>query len=442
MENNAILKGVLGLAALTGVRKIVVGGGKKLEGELEVQGAKNSILPLLSGTVLCQGESVLHNCPNLSDADAACRILNCLGCKCGREGNRVTVNSEQILNTDVPAELMREMRSSIVFLGAILGRTRQCRLSFPGGCELGPRPIDLHILALKKMGVDIKEEHGYLNCSAPKGIYGARISLSLPSVGATENIILAAATAKGMTEINNAAREPEIVDLAAFLNKCGAKVSGAGTGTIVIEGVPKLGGAEHRVIPDRIVAATYLCCAAITRGELILKNADYSHVGAMIPVLEQIGCNIYTYGSYAHSGEGKIYINAAKSLRAPHKIRTSAHPGFPTDAQPMFMALASTLKGTTVFVETIFDNRFRHAQELTRLGAKISVDNRVAVVEGVEKLSGAELEATDLRGGAALVTAALYAEGTSKITGISHIDRGYDNLVGNLRKIGAEIMNN
>ena len=427
------------MAVKKGVPQIVVQGGNRLAGELSVQGAKNSILPLLSGTVLCHGESVLHNCPNLTDSDAACRILNCLGCKCRRENGSISVDSRHLSNTDVPAELMREMRSSIVFLGAILGRTRQCRLTFPGGCELGPRPIDLHVGALRQMGVTIEEEHGYLNCNAPKGINGAYISLSLPSVGATENIILAAATAKGTTEIHNAAREPEIVDLAAFLNKCGAKISGAGSGTVIIEGVEKLGGAEHKVIPDRIVAATYLCCAAITRGELVLNNADSSHISAIIPVLEQMGCKIYTYD------EHKIYINAAKTLRAPDKIRTSAHPGFPTDAQPMFMALASTLKGTTVFVETIFDNRFRHAQELGRLGAKISVDDRVAVIEGTKRLTGADLEATDLRGGAALVTAALFAEGTSRITGISHIDRGYDDITGSLKKIGATIqltMNN
>ena len=421
------------MAVKKGVPRIVVQGGNRLSGELSIQGAKNSILPLLSGTVLCQGESVLHNCPNLTDADAACRILTCLGCKCVREGGSITVNSRHLLNTDVPVELMREMRSSIVFLGAILGRTRECRLSFPGGCELGPRPIDLHVMALRKMGVNIEEEHGYLNCNAPKGINGAYISLSLPSVGATENIILAAATAKGTTEIHNAAREPEIVDLADFLNKCGARISGAGTGAVVIEGVQALNGAEHEVIPDRIVTATYLCSAAITRGELVLKNADSSHISAIIPVLEQMGCSIYVYG------DNRIYINAARTLNAPHKIRTSAHPGFPTDAQPMFMALASTLKGTTVFVETIFDNRFRHAQELSRLGAKISTHDRVAVVEGVQRLTGAELEATDLRGGAALVTAALFAEGTTGITGISHIDRGYDDIVGNLKKTGANI---
>jgi UDP-N-acetylglucosamine 1-carboxyvinyltransferase len=435
MKRNAILKGCVGVAVKKGAPKIEIQGGGRLKGELSVQGAKNSILPLLSATVLCQGESVLHNCPNLSDADAACRILNCLGCKCKREGNTVTVNSEEVINTDVPKDLMREMRSSIVFLGAILGRTKQCRLTFPGGCELGPRPIDLHVMALRKMGVSIEEEGGFLNCNAPGGIQGANISLALPSVGATENIILAAVTASGTTEIQNAAREPEIIDLTEFLNKCGARISGAGTGTIVIDGVERLGGAEHTVIADRIVAATYLCCAAITRGELILKNVDFKHMSAILPVLEQTGCSVYSFN------DDNIYINASKQLRAPYKITTSAHPGFPTDAQPMFMALASTLKGTTVFVETIFDNRFRHAQELSRLGAKISVDNRVAVVEGVTKLIGADLEATDLRGGAALVTAALFADKTSTITGISHIDRGYDDIVGNLKKIGAKIKN-
>jgi UDP-N-acetylglucosamine 1-carboxyvinyltransferase len=418
------------------VPRITVQGGSRLKGELKVQGAKNSVLPLLSATVLCRGESVLHNCPNLSDADAACRILNCLGCKCKREGKSITVNSEQIINTHVPRELMLEMRSSIVFLGAIIGRAKECRLSTPGGCELGERPIDLHVMALEKMGVVIDEEHGYLNCSAPKGIHGAHISLSLPSVGATENIILAAVMAKGTTEINNAAREPEIMDLAAFLNKCGAKISGAGTGTVIIEGVERLDGAEHTVIPDRIVAATYLCCAAITRGELMLRNVDYTHMGALIPVLEQMGCSIYTYDS---DNSQRIFINASRSLHAPHKITTSWHPGFPTDAQPMFMALASSLKGTTYFIETIFDNRFRHAPELRRLGARINVKGDMAVVEGTERLTGAELEASDLRGGAALVTAALFAEGTSRISGTPHIDRGYDDIVGSLKKIGANI---
>lgn len=420
-------------AGLGEAQKLVIQGGNRLEGEISVQGAKNSVLPLLAGTVLCRGKPVLHNCPNLTDADAACRILGCLGLKCVREGSVVAVDATTLTNTDVPRDLMLEMRSSIVFLGAILGRAGECRVSAPGGCELGPRPIDLHLAALRKMGVEIKEEHGFLICNAPKGIQGARISLSIASVGATENIILAAVTAKGTTEIFNAAREPEITDLACFLNKCGAKIKGAGSGTIVIEGVEKLSDAEHTVIPDRIVTATYLCCGAVTRGELVLKNIDYKDISSIIPILEQIGCSIYTYG------EDSIYINARKNLHAPQTIRTTAHPGFPTDAQPMFMALATTLRGTTVFVETIFENRFRHATELVRLGAKINVESKVAIVEGVERLSAADVEATDLRGGAALVTAGLFAEGTTRITKLSHIDRGYENLELNLAKLGADI---
>ncbi|MCL2086785.1 MAG: UDP-N-acetylglucosamine 1-carboxyvinyltransferase [Oscillospiraceae bacterium] len=414
--------------------KLVIRGGKRLEGEIYVHGAKNSALPILAGVVLCQGESVLHNCPRLSDADAACRILNCLGCKCSRAGDSVVINSADLINYDVPSDLMREMRSSIVFLGAIIGRMGRCKLSFPGGCELGPRPIDLHLSSLRKMGVDINEEHGFLDCSAEKGLKGAVISLAFPSVGATENIILAAVRAKGHTEIHNAAREPEIVDLASFLNKCGAKIKGAGDGTIYIEGVEKLEGAEHSVIPDRIVTATYMCCAAITRGEVVLKKTDYRQMSAIVPVFEQMGCSVYTYS------DDTIYINARKSLKAPGTLRTMVYPGFPTDAQPMMMALASTLTGTTVFVETIFDNRFRHTDELCRLGAKISVEGTVAVVEGVQKLSAAQVHSTDLRGGAALVTAALFAKGVTNISNLYHIDRGYANIEADLRGLGADIM--
>ena len=414
-------------------QRIVIQGGKRLEGEIEVQGAKNSALPLLAAMSLCNGESTLHNCPSLTDCDAACRILSCLGCKCRREMGSISVNSSVISNTDVPSALMREMRSSIVFLGAILGRMGRCRLSFPGGCELGPRPIDFHLDAFKKMGVVINEEHGYLDCTAPKGIHGAVIALAMPSVGATENIMLAAVLAKGTTEIHNAAREPEIVDLADFLTKCGAKIKGAGESTVIIEGVERLDCCEHTIIPDRIAAATYLCCGAITRGELILTKACSNHLSMIISVLEQTGCSIYSFN------KDSVYINAKKALKSPGTVRTSVHPGFPTDAQPLVMALCTTLKGTSIFVETIFENRYKHAAELTRLGAKINIDGRVAVVEGVDRLSGAELEAADLRGGAALVTAGLFAEGVTKISNISHIDRGYENFEKNLRNVGADI---
>ena len=413
-------------------RRLIIKGGRRIEGELAVQGAKNSALPLLAAAVLCKGQTELYNCPRLSDCDAACRILSALGCSCKREGTVVCIDASALRTSEVSEKLMREMRSSIIFMGALLGRTGQCRLSFPGGCEIGSRPIDFHIDAFRKMGAKIREEHGYIVCSASR-LRGARISFPVPSVGATENVMLAAVLADGVTEIHNAAREPEICDLAGFLTRCGAKIEGAGTGTIHIEGVKRLSGCRYTVMPDRIAAATYLCCGAITRGEILLTHADLPSLGLVVPVLEQIGCSIYGFG------DGSVYLNARKSLKAPSQIRTSPYPGFPTDAQPPFMALCSTLPGTTMFAETIFENRYRHVSELTRLGAKIKVEGRVAVVEGVNRLSGAELEAGDLRGGAAMVTAALFAEGTTKIGHICYINRGYENIEGCLRSIGADI---
>lgn len=414
-------------------RKIIVNGGRKLEGELRVHGAKNSALPLLSAAVLAHGETVLHNCPELTDVDAACRILTHLGCRCKRSGDTVTVDATNVSGYEIPDTLMREMRSSIVFLGAVLGRTGRCRLSFPGGCELGARPIDLHLAALRQMGAEIAEEHGYLDCTAAGGLHGAKITLSFPSVGATENVLLAAASAKGFTEIHNAAREPEIVDLADCLGKFGAKIGGAGESVITVEGTPRAEPCEHSVIPDRIVAGTYLCAAAITRGELILTKCEPQHMNGFIPVLEAMGARIYTYGG------GKMYLSCNKRLSAPPTIRTMPYPGFPTDIQAPFTALCATAEGTSVFVETIFENRFRHIPELVRLGASIKTEGRVCVVQGVKRLSGAKLCAAELRGGAALVTAALAAEGTSEITGLGYIDRGYESLEGALRSVGADI---
>lgn len=414
-------------------RKLIVNGGRKLEGELRVHGAKNSALPLLSAAVLAHGETVLHNCPELTDVDAACRILTHLGCRCRRSGSTVTVDSTNVSGYEIPDTLMREMRSSIVFLGAVLGRTGHCRLSFPGGCELGARPIDLHLAALRQMGAEIAEEHGYLDCTAAGGLHGAKITLSFPSVGATENILLAATAAKGYTEIHNAAREPEIVDLASCLGKFGAKIGGAGESVITVEGTPRAEPCEHSVIPDRIVAGTYLCAAAITRGEIILTDCEPPHMNGFIPVLEAMGARVYTYGG------GKLYLSCKKRLSAPPTIRTMPYPGFPTDIQAPFTALCSTVEGTSVFVETIFENRFRHIPELVRLGASIKTEGRVCVVQGVKRLSGAKVCAAELRGGAALVTAALAAEGTSEITGLGYIDRGYESLEGALRSVGADI---
>lgn len=423
-------------------QKLIVNGGsqRRIEGELRVHGAKNSALPLLSATVLAHGECVLHNTPHLTDVDAACRILTQLGCRVRRDGDTVTVDATNVSGYEIPESLMREMRSSIVFLGAVMGRNGRCRLSFPGGCELGARPIDLHLSALKQMGAEITEEHGYLNCEGM--LHGAKITLSFPSVGATENIMLAAVTAKGYTEIHNAAREPEISDLADFLNKMGAEISGAGNarspgeGVITIRGVERLEPAEHRVIPDRIVAGTYLCAAAITRGELILTNCEPLYMNGFLTVLESMGARIYNYG-----GE-KLYITCKKRLIAPPTIRTMPYPGFPTDIQAPFTALCTTAEGTSVFVETIFENRFRHIPELVRLGASVKTEGRVCVVEGVKRLSGAKVCAAELRGGAALVTAALAAEGTSEITGLQYIDRGYESIETALKSVGADIRRN
>lgn len=414
-------------------RKLIINGNRRLEGELSVHGAKNSALPLLSATVLAHGETVLHNCPCLTDVDAACRILSQLGCRCQRSGSTVTVDAANVINSEIPENLMREMRSSIVFLGAVLGRTGHCRLSFPGGCELGARPIDLHISALRQMGAQISEEHGYLDCYAANGLHGAKITLSFPSVGATENILLAASTAKGYTEIHNAAREPEITDISDFLNKCGAKISGAGESVIYVEGRPRLEPCEHSVIPDRIVAGTYLCAAAVTRGEMILTHCEPTHMNGFVPVLESMGARIYTYGG------GKMYISCKKRLTAPPTVRTMPYPGFPTDIQAPFTALCTTAEGTSMFVETIFENRFRHVPELVRLGASIETEGRMCLVRGVKKLSGAKVCAAELRGGAALIIAALAAEGTSEVTGLGYIDRGYETIENALRSVGADI---
>ncbi len=414
------------------MQKLVIEGDKKLNGEISVHGAKNSALPLLAGTILGTGSSVLHNCPKLSDVYAACRILSYLGCKCNREGDSVIVDTTDLKHFEVPDELMREMRSSIVFLGAILGRLGKCRLSFPGGCELGPRPIDIHISALRQMGVTIKEEYGYLDCHIEKELTGAKILLSFPSVGATENIMLAAVLAKGETEIRNAAREPEITDLANYLNSCGAQISGQGESTILIKGVDSLRGCEYSVMPDRIVAATYLGAAAITNGELNITKINPLDLQSVLPIFEEMGCTLYCY-------KDNIYINARKQLKPVKTIRTMPYPGFPTDVQAIVMACLCKAKGTSIIVENIFENRFKHVGEMRRLGADIKTEGRVAIIEGVEKLYGAEVVATDLRGGAALVLCGLDAQNKTIIGDIRHIDRGYECIEKSLNLIGANI---
>ncbi len=409
--------------------KFIIEGGKRLSGELSVHGAKNAVLPILAGTLLTP-KSRLHNCPELSDVTAACNILNYLGCHTSQQGDIVEVTSDDLSCFDIPDDLMREMRSSVVFLGAVIARCGKARVSLPGGCELGPRPIDLHLTSLEKMGVIINEDHGYLDCEVPDKLKGAVISLPFPSVGATENIILAACLAQGETIIYNAAREPEIEDLANFLKKAGAKIHIKENGTIYIQGVDALQEVEYSIIPDRIAAATYLCCAAITGGEIFLRDVFPEHLTAVYPMLEEAGCTI-------RITENTIQLTAATKLKPIRVVRTMPYPGFPTDAQSPLMALSCIAEGTSVYVENIFESRYKHAAELARMGAKIKVEGRVAVVEGIPMLHGATVVCTDLRGGAALVTAALAAEGISEITKISHIERGYQDFDKNLASLGA-----
>ena len=410
----------------------LVGGGRPLYGAVDIHGAKNSVLPILAAAILAGGPCVIHNCPSLSDVDASLAILRHLGCRAERQGEAVTVDSGPMCRCHVPDSLMREMRSSVIFLGAILARAGEARLSMPGGCELGPRPIDLHLAALRAMGAEIAEEGGSLLCRVGGGLRGAEITLSIASVGATENAMLAACGAEGTTTIINAAREPEIVDLQSFLRAMGARVEGAGTSTVTVEGGAPLHGCEHRVIADRIVAATYLAAAAAAGGEVEVTGVAPGQLSTVTAVLRESGCRV-------DSGGGTVRLRKTAPLRGVGTVRTAPYPGFPTDAQPPVMAALASSRGTTVFVETIFENRFRHAGELARMGAQIRVEGRVAVVCGVPRLHGAPVHAADLRGGAALLVAALGAEGESRITGLHHMDRGYDGLERTLTALGAEI---
>ena len=406
-----------------------ISGGRPLGGRLAIHGAKNSVLPILAATVLCPGTSVIHNCPPLSDVTASAAILEHLGCKVEQRGTTVTVDASTLTRDDVPDALMREMRSSVIFLGAILGRLGRARMSYPGGCELGPRPIDLHLSALRALGADIQEGSQGLVCTAP-ALTGSEITLSIPSVGATENAMLAAVAARGTTTITNAAREPEIADLQRFLRSQGARVTGAGSSVITVEGGLPLHGGEHTVIGDRIVACTHLSAVAAAGGDVELRGVDYRHLSTVTAVLSEAGCRVT-------SGPDSVRIRREAPLNAVRPIRTAPYPGFPTDAQAPVMAGLCTARGATVFVETIFSSRYRHVDELIRMGASIRTEGPVAILTGVERLHGARVMAHDLRGGAALVVAALGAEGESVVEGLHHIDRGYYELDASLRSLGA-----
>ncbi len=410
----------------------VIKGGRRISGSLRVQGSKNSVLPILAATVLTEGKSVIHNCPKLSDTDGTIKILKNLGCKVIREGSSIIVDSSHISSAEIPEKLMREMRSSVIFLGAILGRMNSAVVSTPGGCEIGLRPIDLHLYAMKQLGVQVEETYGKLICSAPNGLKGKKITFSFPSVGATENAVLASVTAKGTTTIVNAAREPEIIDLCDFLNKCGGEIYGAGESVITVKGKEKLVPCEYSVICDRIACATYLIAGAVTGGDVVLENTNPVHLSAVLPLLEEAGCDINVRCR-------AIRLKAPRRLNRIDKIITQPYPGFPTDAQAPFTTLVCVAKGTSVIVENIFESRFKHIPELVRMGAKIRMEGRVAVIDGVERLYGAEVISPDLRGGAALVLAGLCAEGETVVNNIKFIDRGYEDFEDNLSMLNGDV---
>ena len=415
------------------MKKLVIDGGNALNGSVALQGSKNSSLPILAAAAAVNGVSIIHNCPDLTDVSAAIKILEHIGCRVKREGKTVIVDACNACRSDISESLMREMRSSIVFLGALLARFGKAEITPPGGCEIGLRPIDLHLSSLRDMGVEISENGGILDCIAEGGIKGRNIILAFPSVGATENIMLASLGATGETVITNAAREPEIKDLADFLVKCGAKISGAGQSVIRISGNYSVNNVEHTVIPDRIVASTYMAAVACAGGRIAVKNVVKEHLEPVIHAFEISGCELEFNGD-------ELMVEAPEILRRVRYIRTMPYPGFPTDSQAVIMAVLSKARGTSIINENIFENRFRHVPELIKMGADIRVENNsVAVVEGSSRLHGAKVTACDLRGGCALAVAALGAEGTTEIDGIHHIDRGCESIENDFAQLGAQI---
>lgn len=412
--------------------KYIIQGGKKINGAIRIGGAKNSVLPIFAATILSGRESIIHDCPILKDVEIMIDILKVLGCRVRRENHTVIIDTSGDIECEVPDALVRKMRSSIVLLGALISRIKKAKICFPGGCDIGPRPIDLHLKGLEQLGVKINESHGTIYCEA-SDLKGADIHLDYPSVGATENILLASVFAKGTTVIRNAAKEPEIGDLQNFLNTIGAKVSGAGTNNIRVEGVESLNSGEHTIIPDRIVAGTYMAAAASTGGSLELQNVNIEHMQPIIAKLREIGCSIL-------AETGKVHIAAPRRLRAVDTVRTLPYPGFPTDMQAPIMALLCRAKGTSIVIETVFENRFKHVEDLICMGADIKVDGRIAVVRGRGKLTGTNVTARDLRGGAALVIAGMSAEGTTIVDAVEHIDRGYEDFHFHLQQLGADIV--
>ena len=415
------------------MEKLVIHGGKPLEGTVRVSGAKNAVLPIIVASMLGTTQSTLTEIPKLADVHTVCDVIASLGVHIEHpERDTLVIDAHELTSTTAPYDLVRRMRASFLVMGPLLARKGRAQISLPGGCSIGARPIDLHLKAFEAMGAVINLENGDIEATAPNGLKGAQIYLDFPSVGATENILMAASMAEGKTVLENAAEEPEIVDLATYLNSMGANIRGAGTNVIRIEGVKELHGANHAVIPDRIEAGTFMVGAAMTQGNVFVENAISEHLKPLISKLKEVGAEVQ------EEIDGIRVIGHAP-LR-PADIKTLPYPGFPTDMQAQFMALTTICQGTSVVTETVVENRFMHVDEFKRMGAKIRIEGRSAIVEGVPRLKGASVNATDLRAGAALVLAGLVADGETEVSYLYHIDRGYDNLVLKLQRLGADIV--
>ena len=414
------------------LEKLIIQGGTPLEGRIRVSSAKNAVLPIIAATLLASTPSTLLEIPDLEDVHTICDVIASLGVKVTKDGDNITFDASTISAVEAPYDLVRRMRASFLVMGPLLARKGEARIALPGGCAIGSRPIDLHLKAFEALGATITMGEDFVEAKAPEGLKGNLIYLDFPSVGATENVIMAATFAEGKTIIENAAEEPEIVDLATFLNSMGANIRGAGTDVIRIEGVKELKGAVHTVIPDRIEAGTYLIAAAMAGGNVYVENALSEHLKPVVAKLKEAGVTV-------EEDIDGIRVISDGNLKATD-IKTLPYPGFPTDMQAQFMAMTTIAKGKSTVMETVFENRFMHVGELQKMGASIEVDDRKAFVTGVDQLVGAEVEATDLRCGAALVCAGLAAKGVTKVGQLTHIDRGYDNLVTKLKGIGANIV--
>jgi len=414
------------------MEKLIINGGKRLQGTVKISGAKNAVLPIIAATLLGQTPSVLEEVPDLEDVRTISEVLRQLGLQVKDRGDHILeIDSTHITASEAPYDLVRKMRASFLIMGPLIARCGRAKISLPGGCAIGTRPIDLHLKGFEALGADIEIGHGFIEAKAPHGLKGARIYLDFPSVGATENILMAASMAQGQTILENPAHEPEIIDLVNYLNMMGAHIRGAGTNVIKIEGVQTLCGCDYTIIPDRIEAGTYMVAAAMTNGDVYIENAISEHLKPVIAKLKEAGVEI-------HEDINGIRVRCGSPLKSVD-IKTLPYPGFPTDMQAQFMAMQAVSSGTSVVTETVFENRFMHVDELKRMGANIRIQGRSAIVEGVAKLTGCQVKATDLRAGAAMVLAGLIADGQTQVGYIHHIDRGYDKLVDKLCALGAEI---